>query len=161
MLDLVVGIVFALLAFDEAKRNGRSPLRWVAISVATFLATEILVAISSVFIVALGVSKWGWAESSLNKYRLQLIIASLSASIFTGWLVLRFIKKVPVESFDEPPLPPTFESSESKLFQKCLRLFQKSVENSAYGTKPIFAIAVCFRCNRKHQRKQDARLYTF
>ena len=112
LLDLVIGIVFALLAYVKAKRDGLRPFRWVAISVATFIGTQVLVLVSFGFIVALGVRKWGWAESSLNKYSLQLIIASLSASILTGWLVLRFIKKVPDKSVDEPPLPPTFESSE-------------------------------------------------
>lgn len=113
LLILAVGIFFGWLAYRKAKQNGHNPIRWTIIAVVVFLLTDFFVGFSIGFVLALGKNFLGWSETLLYSYSLHIEIASLLASVFITWLfVLRFIKKVPVECFDEPPAPPTFESSE-------------------------------------------------
>ena len=111
MLVLVVGFFYTWFAYKKAKQKGRSKLLWAAIAAATFLATQILIAVGFGFIFAIGADEWGWSESLPYRYNLYVTILSLFVSIFTNWLAMRPLNKVPDESFDEPP-PPTFESGE-------------------------------------------------
>lgn len=136
LLILVVGIFWGSHACRKAKQTGHNPIHWTVIAAAIFSLTEILVAGGIGFILGFGIAAWGWSENLLLDYNLPIELGSLLFSFFTNWLfVLRPLNKVPDESFDEPP-PPIFESNESKLFQKCFNLFQKSVKNRAFVTKP-------------------------
>lgn len=114
LLIIAVGINFSWLAYRKAKQNGHNPIRWTVIAVASFLLTEILVAGGIGFVLGFGIAAWGWSENLIADYNLIIEIGSLLISVFNNWLfVLRPLNKVSVESFDEPPPPPTFESSEN------------------------------------------------
>jgi tellurite resistance protein TehA-like permease len=109
---LVVGIFYVGIAYRKAKQSGHNPIRWAAIVAGVFLGTLLLVSGSISFIIGFGQGFW-WSENVFDDYEIHRFILSLLASIFTTWLVLRFIRKIPDESFDEPPPPPTFESSKN------------------------------------------------
>ena len=113
VLILAVGVNFGWLAYRKAKQNGHNPIRWTLIAIGIFLLTEILVAGGIGFVLGFGIGAWGWSENLLFDYNLHIEIGSLFVSVFTNWLfVLRPLSKVPDEPFNEPPPPPTFESSE-------------------------------------------------
>lgn len=113
MLILVAGIFYTWFAYKKAKQKGRSKLLWAAIAAATFLGTQIIVASGFGFVIALGISQWGWSESLFYRYGLYITIVGLFASILTNWLALRPLNKVPDKAINEPPPPPRFESSEN------------------------------------------------
>ena len=108
MLVLVVWGFYVFLAYRKAKETGRSPIKWAAIAGATFIGTQIWIAVGIGLFVGFGEEVWSLPNSFIKTYSLQITVFSLIACAFTNWLVLRPLNKAQNKPSAEPP-PPIFE----------------------------------------------------
>jgi hypothetical protein len=113
---LVIG-VFALFsaafAHKRAIKKGCNPTLWAAISAITFIAAQFLVSLAIGILFIIGVNLWGWGIKESEIFRLISTLAFFVTTFASNWLIYLYLNRTSNKSFDEPPLPPTFESSEN------------------------------------------------
>jgi hypothetical protein len=116
---MIFAIVVAILAYRKAKENGRSGLLWAALGAAVFVGTQLIVSVGAGMIMGLGVEFLGWSESMFDDtlYIGPMTVVAIGASIFTSWLLLRYLDKAPGQGASDhphspPPPPPVFNKDE-------------------------------------------------
>ena len=105
---MILAIISAVLAYRKARDAGRNGWLWAFIAAATFIGTQIVVALGLGIVVGLAL---GFTEDPDAKVGAADIVITIIAVIFsfgTTWLVLKYLERVPPEeNFIEPPPPPT------------------------------------------------------
>ena len=113
---MVFVIVAAILAYRRAKDAGRNGLLWALATAGVFIGTQLLVSLAAGFLMGIGVLIFGWDESIFDEliYVGPVTVVAIAASIFTTWLLFKYIDR-PADSElksdlppPPPPPPPTF-----------------------------------------------------
>ena len=109
---MLLAIITAWLAYREANNSGRNGILWAIIGAGVFLGTQFIVALAIGAFIGVGIVAFGWPEDAYDAYEIPITIAAIAASIFTSWLLVKYLQRAPREqaptSVTPPPPPPTF-----------------------------------------------------
>jgi len=112
---MILAIITAWLAYKRAKEHGRNAILWAIAGAATFIGTQLAVAFGIGIFLGFGVTFFGWSENVYDKYSALVTIAAIIASLFTSWLLLRYLDKAPAEEGNFMPPPPPPENFDDKI----------------------------------------------
>ena len=105
---MILAIVFAFMAYKKANAIGRSGIGWAAIAAGTFIGTQLIVSLGLGIAIGLFMGISGTAEDT-RLAEIGITIFAIIVSIIAGWLVLRYLDRIPLqENFNAPPPPPNF-----------------------------------------------------
>ena len=94
-----------------ARERHRSPVKWTAIAIVSWLGAEIFVGLAIGFIHGLGVVFFGWPTQSTGISLLTYILA-LVAALVSVTIVSRILSNKPIdEELPVPPPPPDFQDA--------------------------------------------------
>ena len=97
-----------------ARERNRSALAWTLIGIGAWIGSELLVGFVFGIIQAIGIEFWGWPERSSGLNILTYVLA-LVAGLASVSVVSRILTSKPRdEALPVPPMPPTFQNSESR-----------------------------------------------
>lgn len=104
---MIFAIISAWLAYKKAKDTGRSGILWAFIAAATFIGTQLVVALIFGILLGLMLAFMQKTEEDFDKFQIIVTILAVVVSFGTTWLVLKYLDRVPQEaSFTTPPPPP-------------------------------------------------------
>ena len=106
---MILAILFAWYGYKKASANSRNGILWAVIAGGTFVATQFIVSLLLGILVGTIIVMRGWSDSAYDTYTIPITIVAIIASVLSGFLVLRYLDKVPEDkSFISPPPPPKF-----------------------------------------------------
>ena len=104
---MLFAIISAVLAYRKAKDTGRNGFLWAFIAAATFIGTQLVVALIFGILLGLILAFMQKTEEDFDKFQIIVTILAVIVSFGTTWLVLKYLDRVPQESsFTTPPPPP-------------------------------------------------------
>ena len=89
-----------------ARERNRSPLAWSLIGIASWLGSELVVALGLGSMYGVGMVLWGWPEEIPAGFRLFVYVAALAAAIGGLTIARRILSAKPRDDFFPPPPPP-------------------------------------------------------
>jgi uncharacterized protein YacL len=106
---MILAIVFAILAYKKAQASNRNGILWAAIAAGAFIGTQLVITFGVGILLGLGIAFLGWSDTILETYTILITIFAVIISIAVGYLILRYLDKVPeYENMSAPPPPPNF-----------------------------------------------------
>jgi ABC-type glycerol-3-phosphate transport system permease component len=104
---MLLAIISAVLAYRKARNTGRNGILWAVIAAATFIGTQLIVALVLGLVAGVVLVSMDRTEADLDKFNILITILAVIFSFGTTWLVLKYLDKVPQENtFTAPPPPP-------------------------------------------------------
>ncbi|HRH46496.1 MAG TPA: hypothetical protein PKY82_32935 [Pyrinomonadaceae bacterium] len=103
---MILAILFAWFGYKKANANGRNGILWAIIAAGTFITTQFLVALGVGSLIAFTIGVRGGNERDYDSYTIPITIIAIIASVISGFLVLRYLDKVPENTKITPPPPP-------------------------------------------------------
>ena len=106
---MIIAIVFAYLAYQKAKASNRNGVAWAAIAAGAFIGTQLIITFGVGVLLGLGMAAFGWSETIVETYGIIITIVAVIFSIAVGYLILRYLDRIPDQpNFSAPPPPPNF-----------------------------------------------------
>ena len=106
---MLLAILFAYFGYKKAKDSGRNGVLWGFIALAAFIGCQFLVGIMLGIGIGIGIGLLGWSESVFETYEILFRIIAWVAGIVGGYLVLKYLDRVPQgDNYTAPPPPPDF-----------------------------------------------------
>lgn len=107
---MILAIVFAYMAYQKATSTDRSGGKWAAIAVGAFIGTQLIVQFGTGVLMGIYAAfQHISVDKFIDDYWFVPTIISIGLSILVGWLILRYLDKVPDENnYTNPPEPPSF-----------------------------------------------------
>ena len=106
---MLLAILFAYFGYKKAKDSGRNGLLWGFIALAAFIGCQLLVGILIGLGLGMGIAVFGWSENVFETYDILFRIIAVIAGIIGGFLVLKYLERIPAgETYSVPPPPPNF-----------------------------------------------------
>ncbi len=107
---MILAILFAYFGYKKASESGRNGILWAFIALAAFIGSQFLVAILIGFGMGIGIALLGWSESIFESYDILVRILAIVAGILGGYLVLKYLDRIPDDgTYSAPPPPPDFK----------------------------------------------------
>lgn len=106
---MILAIIFAVMAYKKANAIGRSGIGWAAIAAGTFIGTQLVVSLGLGIAVGLfmGIDNLETGDTKLAE--IGITIFAIVVSIVAGWMVLRYLDRIPLQDgYNAPPPPPNF-----------------------------------------------------
>ena len=107
---MILAILFAYFGYKKANSSGRNGILWGFVALAVFIGIQLVAGllVGSVFVA--GVIIFGWSETIFEDYETVFNIIGIIAGIIGGYLVLKYLDRIPQdETYNAPPLPPRFK----------------------------------------------------
>jgi hypothetical protein len=106
---MLLAILFAYFGYKKAKDSGRNGFLWAFIALAAFIGSQFLVGILIGLGMGIGIAFLGWSESVFESYDILVRILAIIAGILGGYLVLKYLDRIPQDdNYTAPPPPPDF-----------------------------------------------------
>lgn len=106
---MLLAILFAYYGYKKANESGRNGVLWGFIALAVFIGSQLIAGLALGIGLGIGVAAFGWSESVFEDYDIVFRIVGIIAGIIGGYLVLKYLSRIPQdETYNAPPPPPTF-----------------------------------------------------
>jgi hypothetical protein len=106
---MLLAILFAYFGYKKANDSGRNGILWGFIALAVFIGSQLIVGLLLGIALGIGVAALGWSESIFVDYDILFRIVGIIAGIIGGYLVLKYLDRIPQDdSYNAPPPPPNF-----------------------------------------------------
>jgi len=106
---MILALIFAWLGYKKANNSGRNGFLWAFIALVTFIGTQLLVGLLIGLVLLIRTEAFGLSESTFEDYEIGYSLFAIAVSFGAGFLVLKYLDRVPVEDADAgPPPPPNF-----------------------------------------------------
>lgn len=107
---MLLAILTAIIAYQRAKESGRNGALWAIAGAAVYVGTQMFVTFAIGIGLGLAIIAWDLDESVFDAYEIVFSIIAIVISLFTSWLLLRYLNNNPAtEAYSESlPPPPTF-----------------------------------------------------
>lgn len=106
---MILAAIFAYLSYKKANESGRNGILWAFIALAVFIGVQLITGLFLGIGIGLGIALLGWSENILTSYDILLRIVAVIPGILGGYLVLKYLDRIPEDqTFNGPPPPPTF-----------------------------------------------------
>jgi Na+/glutamate symporter len=108
---MILAIVFAYLAYQKATATEKNGWKWAAIVAGAFIGTQLAIQLGIGILIGIYATINNTdVDKLVDSYWLVPTIVSIGLSILVGWILLRYLDKVPEEqNYTNPPQPPHFE----------------------------------------------------
>ena len=107
---MILAIIFAYLGYKKASESGRNGILWAFIALAAFIGSQFMVGILIGLGMGIGIALLGWSESVFESYDILVRILAIVAGLLGGYLVLKYLDRVPQgDNYTPPPPPPDFK----------------------------------------------------
>jgi len=102
--------LFAYWGYKKANDSGRNGILWGFIALAVFIGSQLIVGLLLGVGIGIGIAVFGWSETIFEDYDILFRIIGVVAGIIGGYLVLKYLDRIPQgETYNAPPPPPTFQ----------------------------------------------------
>ncbi len=106
---MILAILFAYWGYRKASDSGRNGILWGFIALAVFIGSQLAVGVLIGIGFAIGIAALGWSETIFEDYDILFRIVGIIAGIGGGYLVLKYLDRIPQDgTYNAPPPPPTF-----------------------------------------------------
>lgn len=106
---MLLAILFAYYGYKKANESGRNGVLWGFIALAVFIGSQLIVGLLLGVGFVIGIAAFGWSETIFDDYDILFRIVGIIAGIVGGYLVLKYLDRIPQnETYNAPPPPPTF-----------------------------------------------------
>lgn len=106
---MILAIIFAYLGYKKANESGRNGILWAFIALAAFIGSQFMVGILIGLGMGIGIALLGWSETIFDSYDILVRILAIAAGLLAGYLVLKYLDRVPQgDNYTAPPPPPDF-----------------------------------------------------
>ncbi|MBX3244500.1 MAG: hypothetical protein KF685_08595 [Acidobacteria bacterium] len=111
---MILAILTAVLAYRRAKESGRSGLLWALAGAGVYIGTQMFVTFAIGIGLGIAIVAWELDENIFYRYEIVFSIIAIAMSLFTSWLLLRYLSREPAadEAPEIPPPPPDFSSNQ-------------------------------------------------
>jgi hypothetical protein len=104
---MLFAIISAVLAYRKAKDTGRNGFLWAVIAAATFIGTQLVVALILGLALGVIIVSTNGTDADFDKFGIVLSIIAVIISFISTWAVLKYLDRVPEpDNFTTPPPPP-------------------------------------------------------
>ncbi len=101
-------ILIAYFGHKKGIRSGRNGILWRFIALAGFIVSQLAVGLFIGVGLGIGIAVLGWPETVFDDSDIFLLLVAIIAGIIGGYLVLKYLDRIPPDhSYDSPP-PPSF-----------------------------------------------------
>lgn len=106
---MILALVFAYFGYKKANDSGRNGIVWALIALGVFIGSQLVAGLLIGVALGIGVALLSWPESIFEDYDILFRIIGIVVGIGGGYLVLKYLDRVPqAETFTAPPSPPEF-----------------------------------------------------
>lgn len=106
---MLLAILFAYFGYKKANESGRNGILWGFIALAAFIGCQLLIGLILGIGIGIGIALFGWSENSIDTYDILIRIIAWVAGIAGGYLVLKYLDRIPDDgTYNAPPPPPSF-----------------------------------------------------
>ncbi len=107
---MILAILFAYWGYKKANDSGRNGILWGFIALAVFIGSQLIIGLLLGVGLGIGIAAFGWSETIFEDYDILFRIIGVVAGIIGGYLVLKYLDRIPQgETYNAPPPPPTFQ----------------------------------------------------
>lgn len=107
---MILAILFAYFGYKKANESGRNGILWAVIALAAFIGSQLITGLVIGVGIGIGIGFFGWSENILEDYDILFRIIAVIPGILGGYLVLKYLDRIPEDgSYSVPPPPPNFK----------------------------------------------------